>query len=217
MKPELELKHDVLAQLEAEPGVDAAHIGVTVTNGVVTLTGTVPTYAEKLAANRAVKRLDGVQALVSELEVRPRVGAQRTDTDIARAVVDALAWDIAVPDEEISTRVSGGWVTLEGEVNLQFQRAAAERAVSRLAGVRGVTNFITIKSGVRAGDIKSRIEAAFRPSAEIDARNVQVDTEGGKVTLRGRVHTWAERAEAERAAWAAPGVSEVRDEIKVGS
>jgi osmotically-inducible protein OsmY len=113
--------------------------------------------------------------------------------------------------------VSEGWVTLEGEVNLQFQRAAAEHAVSRLAGVRGVTNFITIKSGVRAGDIKSRIEAAFRRSAEIDARNVQVETEDGKVTLRGRVHTWAERAEAERAAWAAPGVSEVRDEIKVGS
>jgi len=217
MKPELELKHDVLAELESEPGVDAAHIGVTVTNGVVTLTGTVPTYAEKLAANRAVKRLDGVRALVSELEVRPRVGAQRTDTDIARAVVDALAWDIAVPDEKISTRVSNGWVTLEGEVNLQFQRAAAEHAVSRLAGVRGVTNLITIKSGVRAGDIKSRIEAAFRRSAEIDARNVQVETEDGKVTLRGRVHTWAERAEAERAAWAAPGVSEVRDEIKVGS
>jgi len=217
MKPELELKHDVLAELESEPGVDAAHIGVTVTNGVVTLTGTVPTYGEKLAGNRAVKRLDGVRALVSELEVRPRVGAQRTDTDIARAVVDALAWDIAVPDEKISTRVSNGWVTLEGEVNLQFQRAAAEHAVSRLAGVRGVTNLITIKSGVRAGDIKSRIEAAFRRSAEIDARNVQVETEDGKVTLRGRVHTWAERAEAERAAWAAPGVSEVRDEIKVGS
>jgi len=217
MKPELELKHDVLAELESEPGVDAAHIGVTVTNGVVTLTGTVPTYAEKLAANRAVKRLDGVRALVSELEVRPKLGVQRTDTDIARAVVEALAWDIAVPDEKISTRVSEGWVTLEGEVNLQFQRAAAERVVSRLAGVRGVTNLITIKSGVRAGDIKSRIEAAFRRSAEIDARNVQVDTEGGKVTLRGRVHTWAERAEAERAAWAAPGVSEVRDEIKVGS
>ena len=215
-KSELELQHQVLAELEWEPGVDAAQIGVVVNDGVVTLTGTVPTYAQKLNAERAVRRLPGVKALVSELEVRPALGAVRTDTDIARAVVQALEWDVAVPHEKIKARVVDGWVTLEGEVNFQFQRAAAERAIGNLAGVKGVSNFITIKPSVRPGDVKSRIEAAFRRSAEIDAGNVQVETHDGQVTLRGRVRTWAEREEAERAAWAAPGVSELKDEIKIG-
>jgi osmotically-inducible protein OsmY len=216
MKTELELKREVQAQLEWEPDVEAAHIGVMANDGIVTLTGNVPTYAQKLSAERAVKRVIGVKAIASELEVRPTLGTERNDTDIARAVVQALEWDVAVPHENIKARVSDGWVTLEGEVNLPFQRAAAERAVTNLAGVKGVSNLITIKRSVWAGDIKSRIEDAFRRSAEIDARNVRVETHDGQVTLRGRVRTWTEREEAERAAWAAPGVTELKDEIKIG-
>jgi osmotically-inducible protein OsmY len=154
--------------------------------------------------------------LVSELEVRPRPGAERTDTDIAQAVLQALEWDVAVPHQQIKTRVADGWVTLEGQVAFQFQRTAAERAINHLTGVKGVSNFITIKPSVSSGDIKSRIEAAFRRSAELDARKVQVETHDGQVTLRGRVRTWAEREEAERAAWAAPGVSDLKDELKIG-
>jgi osmotically-inducible protein OsmY len=206
----------VLAQLEWEPDVNAAHIGVAVNDEVVTLTGSVPTYAEKLGAERAVKRVAGVRALVNKLEVRPAIGTARTDTDIARAVVQALEWDVATPHEKIKAHVADGWVTLEGEVNLNFQRTAPERAVTNLAGVKGISNFITLKPSLRPEDIRSRIEAAFRRSAEVDAGNIQVETQDGQVTLRGRVRTWAEREEAERAAWAAPGVHALKDELTVG-
>lgn len=213
---ELDLKQRVLAGLEGEPDVNAAHIGVAVNDGVVTLTGSVPTYSEKLIAERAATRLVGVTALVSELEVRPAAGAERSDRDLARAVVQALEWDVAVPHEKVKARVADGWVTLEGEVDLPFQRTAAERAVSGLGGVKGVINVSTVKRAVWPGDIKARIEAAFRRSAEFHARSVQVHTHDGMVTLRGRVATSAEREEAECAAWATPGVSEVKNEIKIG-
>jgi osmotically-inducible protein OsmY len=213
---ELELRRRVLGELEWEPGVDAAQIGVAVNDGVPTLTGTVSTYAQKLNAEWAVRRLPGVKALVSQVQVRPALSGVRTDSDIARAVVQGLECDVAVPNEKIMARVADGWVTLEGEVNLHFQRAAAERAIRNLAGVKGVSNFITVKPSLQPGDIESRIEAAFRRSAEIDAGNLQVETRDGQVTLRGRVRTWAEREEAERAAWAAPGVSALKDEIEVG-
>jgi osmotically-inducible protein OsmY len=216
MRRELDLKHQVQAELEWQPDVDAAHIGVIVADDVVTLTGTVPSYAEKLNAERAVKRVAGVKGLVDELQVIPAIVAQRTDSDIARAVVQALEWDVAVPHDQIKVNVADGRVTLEGEVSFQFQRAAAERAISSLAGVKSVNNFIIIKPSLQTADIKSRIEAAFRRTAEVDAGNIQVEAQHGKVTLRGRVRTWAEREAAERAAWGAPGVSELRDELKIG-
>lgn len=213
------LQHDVLEELEWEPLLDAAHIGVAATEpGVITLTGSVATYAEKVSAERAAKRVSGLRALANDIEVHPAGSFKRGNTDLAQAVLRALEWDIAVPDERIKARVADGWVTLEGEVALQFQRAAAENAVRRLNGVSGVTNLIRLQTGptVQSSEVKDQIEAAFRHSAEIDARGIQVDASDGTITLRGKVRTWAEREEAERAAWAAPGVSAVQDELTVG-
>ncbi len=213
------LQHDVQEELEWDPSVDASQIGVAATQpGIVTLTGTVATYAEKVSAERAAKRLSGVRAVANDIEVRPIGSMKRTDTDIAQAVLRALDWDIAVPHEKIKARVDDGWVTLEGEVALQFQRAAAENAVRRLNGVRGVTNQIRlqVRPLAQPAEVKNRIEAALRRSAEIDARGIQVDAKDSMITLRGKVRTWAERDEAERAAWGAPGVLAVKDELTVG-
>ena len=213
------LQHDVQEELEWEPSVDAARIGVAATQpGVVTLTGTVATYVEKISAERAAKRIAGVRAVANDIEVQPIGSMKRTDTDIAQAVLRALEWDIAVPHEKIKARVDDGWVTLEGEVALQFQRAAAENALRRLSGVRGVINQIRlqVRPSVQPAEVKDRIEAALRRSAEIDARGIQVDAKDSMITLRGKVRTWAERDEAERAAWGAPGVLAVKDELIVG-
>ncbi|MGZ8398874.1 MAG: BON domain-containing protein [Gemmatimonadales bacterium] len=213
------LQHEVQEELEWEPSLDASHIGVAaVQPGVVTLTGTVATYGEKVSAERAAKRVSGVRAVANDIEVRLIGSLKRTDTDIAQAVLRALEWDIAVPHEKIKARVDNGWVTLDGEVALQFQRAAAENAVRRLSGVRGVSNQIglQIRPAVEPAEVKGRIEAAFRRSADIDARGIEVDAKNSMITLRGKVRTWAERDEAERAAWAAPGVLAVKDELIVG-
>lgn len=213
------LQHDVQAELEWEPALDASHIGVTATQtGVVTLTGTVASYAEKLTAERAAKRIAGVRGIANDIVVQPTGSARRTDTEIAQAALRALQWDMAVPDEKIRVRVEEGLVTLEGEVALQFQRAAAENAVRRLSGVRGVNNEIRLqtRASPEASEVKHAIRTAFRRSAEIDANSIEVDTKESTIILRGKVRTWAEREAAERAAWAAPGVLAVEDELTVG-
>lgn len=213
------LQHYVQEELEWEPAIDASHIGVTATHsGVITLTGTVRTYAERVTAERAAKRVAGVRAVANDIEVEPVGSAKHTDTNLAQAVLQALESDIAVPHEKIRVRVDDGWVTLEGEVALQFQRAAAENAIRRLEGVRGVKNEVRLQVRPLAepAEVKKRIEAAFRRSAEIDARGIEIDAENGTVMLRGKVRTWAEREEAERAAWAAPGVLAVEDHLIVG-
>jgi len=218
MGKELELQRRVIEELDWEPSIDAAHVGVAVTGqNVVTLTGNVSSYAEKIAAERAAKRVTGVKAVANDLEVRPAFPSQRNDTELAKAALNALEWDIAVPHDKIKVRVSSGVVALEGEVNFQFQRSAAEEAVRRLIGVKAVTNLMTLKPTVSPADIKNRIEAALRRSAEIDAKNIQVETKDGGVVLRGKVRSWIEREEAERAAWAAPGVRNVDDELRVGA
>ena len=209
------LQQDVLQELKWDPSIDATNIGVVVKDGVVTLTGYVNSFADKWAAEKAAKRVYGVQAVVSRIEVKLPGSSERTDEDIAHDAVAALRNNVSVPDDKIKVSVSDGWVTLEGEVDWQYQKSVAEDAVRYLRGVKGVVNLITVKPVASPTELKQRIEQAFKRSAEIDARRVSVDVDGGKVTLRGTVRSWAERDEAERQAWAAPGVWSVENEIRV--
>lgn len=209
------LQHDVLAELEWEPSLDASQIGVTANDGVVTLTGFVSSYADKMTAERVAKRIFGVKALASDIEVKLLGRAERNDSDIATAAVNALRWETNVPDDRIKITVRQGWVTLEGEVEWQYQKEAAQRVVHNLIGVRGVSDLVKLKARVQAKDVKDKIEAAFKRSAEIDARRVFVEAKDGKVILTGRVHSWAEHDEAQQAAWAAPGVTAVENDITV--
>jgi osmotically-inducible protein OsmY len=210
-----QLQRDVLDELKWEPSVDAADIGVSVKEGIVTLTGHVSSYAEKYAAERAAKRVYGVKAVANELDVKLPGSSRRTDEDIAAAAVGALRSNLAVPADKIKVTVSSGWVTLEGVVEWQYQKMAAESAVRYLPGVVGLSNQITVKPRVSPGELKSKIEDALKRSAEMDARRITVEVEGSKVILRGTVRSWAEKEEAAREAWAAPGVTSVENLIVV--
>jgi osmotically-inducible protein OsmY len=213
MKTDGELREDVLKELDWEPSIDERRIGAATGDGIVTLSGAVSSFAEKWNAERAVERVDGVRGIANEIEVQ--LAGERTDTDIARAAADALAWNSMVPVDKIMLRVESGWVTLRGEVEHDYQRRAAERAVRYLEGVRGVTNLITVTPKVEPSDIKREIERTFQRQAALDAESISIEVNGAEIELHGQVRSWAERYEAERAAWSAPGVATVRDHITV--
>jgi osmotically-inducible protein OsmY len=215
MKTNSQLQHDVLDELEWEPSVDATRIGVAANNGVITLTGYVPTYAEKMAAETAAKRVHGVHAVANDIEVRVPGNANRTDPEIAAAALSALKWHTTVPEDDVQVVVRNGHVTLEGSVDWRYQKYAAGQVAGHLVGITDVTNNIRVKPRASATDVKEKIEAAFRRSADIDARRIRVEAVDGTVLLHGNVRSWAEREEAQRAASAAPGVSDVDNRLVV--
>lgn len=210
-----QLQVHVQNALDWEPSIDTAEMGVSVDNGVVTLRGDAKTYAEKAAAERVTRTVYGVKAVANDLTVRLGKGQERSDTDIAEAVVSALRWSTAVPDEGIAVAVSDGWVKLSGKVDWGYQRSAAARLVRDLIGVRGVSNAIVVEPRASVADVKTKIEAALKRSAEVDARRISVAIADGTVTLSGNVHSWFERDQARRAAWSAPGVKLVDDRIAI--
>jgi len=217
-KSDSQLQQDVLQELKFEPSITASQIGVTAKDGIVGLTGNVDTYAAKYAAVHAAERVAGVKAVTDELKVDLPAYHVRNDQDIATAAVNALQWDVWVPADSIKVRVDDGWITLEGQVEYKYQQDAAEDAVCNLTGIKGVTNMITLKRPeVSPSEVKTNIEQALRRAAEIDADKITVSVVKDKVVLNGKVSSWAERQEAERAAWSAPGVNEVVDYLDIAA
>ena len=216
MKNNAQLQRDVLDELLWDPSINAANIEVSADTGAVTLGGSIGSYTEKYTAERDARRVRGVVSVFNYLEVRLPPASERTDADLAGAAKDALRWNVSVPDERLSVSADHGLLTLTGEVAYQFQREAAYQAVRFLVGVKGVSNHITIVPSVRASELKGLIEKALVRTAETDAQGIHVEANDGKVTLRGTVHSWAEYRAASRAAWAAPGVHDVDNEINVG-
>jgi osmotically-inducible protein OsmY len=215
MKTDSELKQDVENELKWEPIINEAHIGVTANAGVVSLTGHVLSFSEKYAAEKVAKRVYGVKAVANELDIRMNNGAMRTDEQIAQACLSALKNHSLVPYEKLKVIVSDGVVALEGEVDWQYQRDAAIHAVRDLIGVVSVSSRISIKARTLPKDVKNKIIAAFHRNADIDARRIDVQTQEGKVILQGNVRSWSEREQAQSAAWAAPGVTAVDNDIVV--
>jgi osmotically-inducible protein OsmY len=214
-RTDTQVQADVMAELKWEPRVTPNEIGVAVKDGVVTLTGWVNSYTKRWAAEDAAHRVRGVKAVANDIEVRLSRADERTDADIAAAAVRALEWDAFVSIERLDVTVSKGWVTLKGEVDWHYQKGDAERVVRRLAGVKGVSNLITVKTRLAPSELKKKIDDALVRTAQNDAKRITVEVDGSKVILKGTVRSWAEREEAQRQAWAAPGVTSVDNRITI--
>ena len=211
----VDLKDKVLEELKWEPSVNEAEIGVIVKDGIVTLTGSVPSWAQKVAAERATQRVMGVKGVANELEVRIFRGMERSDSDIAAAAANAISWNTLLPQGQIKVAVERGWVSLRGQVDWEYQRRAAEKAVRHLTGVKAVVNDLTIVPSISAGDVKAKITVALERNAHVEADKIQVEVKGSRVILRGTVQSLAEKYEAARACWSAPGVTAVENDIQV--
>lgn len=217
MKSDAQLKKDVEDELDWDPSINAAEVGVAVKDGVVTLSGQLDSFMEKYEVEKVVQRVAGVRAVAVEIDVKLNDDSKRSDTEIAHAVEIALAWHSSVPAERIKAKVEKGWVTLSGEVDWEYQRATAANLVRPLLGVVGVGNAIVLKPRTTPGNIEKRIRDALTRRAEREAKGIEVSINGSTAVLRGSVHTWAEREAAQGAAWSAPGVTRVDNELRVNS
>jgi osmotically-inducible protein OsmY len=215
MKSDEEIERDVREELRWDPDLDASDIAISVKDGVVTLAGFVRSYSDRLEAEAAAKRVAGVKAVANDLEVRLPAIDQRPDPDIARDAVAALKAELPISHDRIKVIVKDGWVTLEGAAEWQYQKTAAENAVRKVKGVKGVTNVIQVKPKMEPSELKRKIMEAFKRNAEVDANRITVEANGSEVILKGTVRSWIEREEAERVAWSAPGVTKVEDRIVV--
>jgi osmotically-inducible protein OsmY len=215
MKSDTQIQKDVMAQINWEPMLNAAAIGVSVKDGVVTLNGMVDTYTKKMAAERAAKKVSGVKAVAEDIQVGESSIFKRTDTEIAQAILTALQWHTAVREDKIKIKVEKGVVTLEGDVEWEYQRSAAKKTIENLIGIRMIYNFIAVKPVVTAADLKSKIKAALQRSALLDAENITVDVTGSIAVIRGNVHSISEKEDVESAVWLAPGINVVDNQLQV--
>ncbi|MHA4844132.1 BON domain-containing protein [Flavitalea antarctica] len=215
MKTDIQIQKDVQDELNWEPFINASEIGVAVKNGIVTLSGQVDSYAKKLAAENAAKRVSGVKAVAEDIQIGVSPANRRNDTELAQAILNALQWHSAIQEEKIKIKVEDGNVRLEGEVEWEYQRVSAESTIQNLAGIKSILNLIKVKPKTTPTEVKQKIIAAFQRSAVVDAANIKVDVSGARVTLRGKVRSFAEKHDAERAAWAAPGVNTIESKLEV--